>query len=334
MESTLKFKFDKKTNLFEFDSNNAKFQLSINNVNANNFIADLDEAIIFKLENKLNLAIYSENDKINFSLSQQDFKITNVELTFIGIIEISSNNNFAIISINENDFIKLQTIDCNIIKISESCLSILFDSPGARIEIFDTLPFSALTALEEGDPPVSILANTEAFVLPGARGPEFSLGFFDSYSSANKHQRGRPIRLGVPVISMVPVYSPNMPQEELTYFNEGRGPLSRKIYFRAVCNQELSDSSVKLLIYLPNGEDTITEPDFVNLNKISSAGQNSVYYGSYTFYVQDYIYSVDGFAYFNIYLDIVQQISIPFEIDETATTYQEFIAAKQQIELF
>jgi len=79
------------------------------------------------------------------------------------------------------------------------------------------------------------------------------------------------------------------------------------------------------LIYLPNGVDTVTEPDYIDLYKTSSAGENSVYEGEYVFYEEDTIFSVDGFLYFSIYTDIIQQCSIPIQIDELSTTYLSFI---------
>jgi hypothetical protein len=96
----------------------------------------------------------------------------------------------------------------------------------------------------------------------------------------------------------------------------------------------LPDASVKLLIYLPNGVDTITNPDFIDLVKTSEVGQNSIYSGEYIFYEEDTIYSVDGFAYFSVYTDILQQFSLPLQIDELPTTYQEFLPPVTEIELF
>jgi hypothetical protein len=114
----------------------------------------------------------------------------------------------------------------------------------------------------------------------------------------------------------------------------GKGPNSRKLFFRIVCNQELPDASVKLLIYLPNGEDTVAAPDFINLVKISDSGQNSVYHGEYVFYEEDTVYSVDGFAYFAVYTDIIQQVSLPLQLDELDTTYEEFASPTTEIDLF
>lgn len=335
--NNLNLKFDKKLNKFALQFENDTLELEISNINAKNLISDLENVCIFDIQGNQNLAIYEEQDKINISFSQNDFKIISLNLKFVNAIDITNNLNYAAIYLKNEKVIKLQTIDCEITSNSNCILTIICKNQSSKIEIFENSSFSALTAAvapdPDPDPPVSILSLTDTFVLSGSRGPEFSLGIFDEYTDG-VHYRPRPIRLGVPVISTVPVYGENLTEEELTYFNNGEGPSFKKLYFRVVCNQELPESSVKLLIYLPNGTDTVTDPDYVDLVKISDAGQNSVYHGEYVFYVEDTVYSVDGFAYFSVYTDIIQQVSLTLQIDELPTTVDEFAAPATEIELF
>jgi hypothetical protein len=338
MENTfLNFKFNNEENNFIFSLGDVSFSLQISNVNHANLVSSLENAFIFAIEEKTNLAIYEEFGKINIAFSQNSFNIKSIKLNFSNIIDISYNSNYAAIYLNDNTTVKLQAIDCKITSFGNNSLTVTCNGPSSKIEIFDQGSFSSLTAAiapdPEPDPVVSILSATDTFVIAGSRGPEFSLGIFDDYTD-NVHYRGRPIRLGVPVISTVPVYDPTMPEEDLTYYNLGKGPNSRKLFFRIVCNQELPDASVKLLIYLPNGEDTVAAPDFINLVKISDSGQNSVYHGEYVFYEEDTVYSVDGFAYFAVYTDIIQQVSLPLQLDELDTTYEEFASPTTEIDLF
>lgn len=338
MENTfLNLKFDSDKNYFTFDCENTSFNLQIDNVNSSNLIGSLDNAFIFTIAEKTNIAIYEEFDKINISFSQESFDLKSLKLKFSNIQDLAHNNAYAVIYLEGGSTVKLQAIDCKIVSFTNNTLLIICNGPSSKIEIFEEGEFSSLTAAiapdPEPDPVVSILSETDTFVIAGSRGPEFSLGIFDDYTD-NVHYRGRPIRLGVPVISTVPVYHPNMSEEDLTYYSNGKGPNSRKLFFRVVCNQELPDASVKLLIYLPNGEDTVTAPDFIDLVKISEAGQNSIYHGEYVFYEEDTIYSVDGFAYFAVYTDIIQQVSLPMQLDELPTTYTEFTSASSETDLF
>ena len=104
------------------------------------------------------------------------------------------------------------------------------------------------------------------------------------------------------------------------------------MYFRLVCNQELDvDLPVKLLIYLPNGLDTVTVPDSIDMTLISSPGDNSVYSGSYVFYKEDTTFTVDGFTYFSVYINTIQQISIPLKIQDQSA---DFTKPTDDIDLF
>jgi hypothetical protein len=82
---------------------------------------------------------------------------------------------------------------------------------------------------------------------------------------------------------------------------------------------------------LPNGVDTITAPDFINLTLISGTSVPSVYVGEYTFYEEDTVYSVDGFVYFSVYTDIVQQASVALKADDPAAV---FASSTAEIDLF
>ncbi len=329
--------FNKENNRFQFHLDDKIIELSIDKLNSRNLHAELGDAFIFKLESKSNIAVYEENEKIIISFSKDNFEIQSLNLKLHNVIDCAHNLNYAIIYLQEDKTLKLQAIDCKIKSYCDGSLTILCNNNNSKIELFSEGSFSTLTAAVADDPipdpPVSILSLTDTFVISGSRGPEFSLLVCDDYTDG-VHSRPRPVRLGVPVISTVPVYSPNLSEEELTYYSEGKGPSLKKMFFRVVCNQELPDASVKLLIYLPNGVDTVTDPDYIDLVKISEAGENSVFHGEYVFYEEDTVYSVDGFGYFAIYTDVIQQVSLPIQIDELPTTYQLFAPPNTEIELF
>jgi hypothetical protein len=181
--------------------------------------------------------------------------------------------------------------------------------------------------LDEDFKALTITSNI--FVPIGSRGPEFSLGIFDKISPFS---HPRPIRFGVPIISTVPAHGESLTNTEQIYYDKGLGPDSKTMYFRLVCNQELDvDLPVKLLIYLPNGLDTVSVPDSIDMTLISSPGDNSVYSGSYVFYKEDTTFTVDGFTYFSVYINTIQQISIPLKIQDQSA---DFTKPTDDIDLF
>ena len=209
--------------------------------------------------------------------------------------------------------IAIDVIDGTIVTFNKGILTLNTSSPDLRIEMYQVDSNKDFAALNYFSP---LTIDSNIFVPIGSRGPEFSIGIFDHVWT-----HPRPIRFGVPVISTVPAHGEDLTDEEQYYYDQGKGPKSKTMYFRVVCSQELSsDLPVKLLIYLPNGLDTITNPIAVSLTKISVSGP-SVYSASYVFYEEDTVFTVDGFVYFSVYVDIIQQIALPIKADDPAATF-------------
>lgn len=288
------------------------------------------KAVFEKVDSKIVLTFYFESNNKNLNLHVEN------------LTSLLTNDNFYILK-TKNSSIKINNIDCKVfenhktisINIFKNQASLIFEE-NTNLNLNNQV-FSSFLAAEDPEniPPVEIivpggnfttLVDDDVFhyVSPFTRGPEFSLGIFDldgepTISSGGK--RPRPVRLGVPVISMVPAYSNSLPEDDAFYFSKGVGPQFRDMYFRVVCNQEIKSQTVKLLIYMPNGLDTISSPDAIVLKKISANGSNSVYHGKYTFFEEDSIYSIDGFVYFSVYLDIIQQVALPVE-----STSEDYVA--------
>lgn len=322
------------SNVFTIELKDEAISVSLLEVPNNSMLGNIGDAVVFKIEENFNCAVYQDNNLIIVNYNQTFPKVRNVHLKFDNSFNVSFNDNFAFLHTEKNN-IKLECFDARFVNFTNGILTIFTSSESFKINFFQEGAFSQFTAVEADpvpDPPVSMFTSTEVFVPAGSRGPEFSIGLFDTYdTAAQNHERVRPIRLGVPVISTVPVFDLNLPDDELYYYNQGKGPNSRTVYFRVVCNQYLSSINVKLLIYLPNGVDTITAPDFINLTLISGTSVPSVYVGEYTFYEEDTVYSVDGFVYFSIYTDIIQQASVALKADDPAAV---FASSTTEIDLF
>jgi hypothetical protein len=332
--------FDKTNNkiIYKFETTSLKFECK--DLNSSKLIGELEDTFIFDVDNELRAATYIENDFIKITFHQEEVKPRNISLKFDENVEIKFNKTYAIISSNK-DIVKLQCSNCFLESFNNNTLYIYFKSISCDLEFFEQGAFAALKIAPDPDPEpdpedeVTILTATETFVLPEPpiSGPEFSLGFFDYYDADTKKHYG-PLNIvsGVPVISTVPVLHEKSTIADISYFNSGEGADSKKIYLRAVCNQEISDQTVSGLIYAPNGQDTIAEPFRIIFDKISEAGQPSVYQSSVIFSKQDGFFAVDGFAYFAVYLDIIQEIYLPLKLDYSNEAPENF--SNSLIELY
>jgi hypothetical protein len=319
------FNFDKLQCEFTIETKIGLLSFQIENVSTNQIVANLDDALIFKTEKNKNIAVYFEQDTLNVSVSQNDLEKDKLIITFKNIQDVAFKPDLAFIYFSEDKFIKVKTVDCKIASFTNNKLVVIYNSLASHIKIFDHTEneVQAFLAIEEGggEPtprPFTIVGT----VPPGSRTPEYTLSILDYDIDLNKYIP-RPIRLGVPVISTVPAYDSNLTGKQLVYFSDGKGPQSRTIYFKAqVQGGGASGSPLKLLIYLPNGVDTLTVPDYTWL---TYDVDEDAWLGSYTFYEEDTIYSVDGYAYFKILELSTQQISLSLQIDESPTTSDNFI---------
>jgi len=213
------FTFNSKSNTFEINFNDVIYFMQIDKASFSNIKADYENAYVFDINNNINLAVFEETNKLNISLSKEDFTPQSITINFSDVTEIATNSSLGIIHFNDNNNLKIQTFDCTLIKVNTNSIRIKFNNKLSKIVIFREGSFSIFSPAVDSDPqpepPVSILTDVSAFVLSGSRGPEFSLGLFDEYTDG-LHLRARPIRLGLPVISMVPSYSPNLTEQDLT----------------------------------------------------------------------------------------------------------------------
>jgi hypothetical protein len=160
----------------------------------------------------------------------------------------------------------------------------------------------------------SVTVIDKFYVAPNGRIPEWSIGVFDDSSFA----RPRPIRLGVPVISTVPTNGPNLTVADTDTIQTGVGTPSRIMYFRIVSSEAVPPAiSPQLLIYLPNGLDTVSTPVVVPMQHVSDDTINgrTVYSASYEFHVEDAVNYVDGFTYLSVEVPLVVRRTLPLEIN-------------------
>lgn len=323
----LEFKKIENENKFEIGIDKNIFSFKIISAPQNAFIGEIENILIYDLNDDSKCTVEVLDSKIILTLytnvQQQMF-----EFEITGARSVKFNNNFlTLANIYEN--LKIISNNCSFIdyrngllkvQVLENEATLVFESINAEFKsmlaITDDvqIPDDSVEVIVPGDSFTSFVDDITIFEVPTfQRGPEFSLGVFDLDGEPSSGKRARPVRLGVPVISMVPAYSDNLGEADQFYYEKGVGPQSREVFFRVVCNKEISNQTVKLLIYMPNGLDTISAPDSIPLTKVSSAGNPSVYQGKYTFFEEDNVYSSDGFVYFNVYLDMIQEAVLPIE---------------------
>ncbi len=138
----------------------------------------------------------------------------------------------------------------------------------------------------------------------------------------------RLIRHGVPIISTVPAEdSTFLTESEKNAYSTGLGEMSKKLYFKIVCNSILestltigSSSKCQLKLYLPNGLDTVKAAEYITMTLLhkDTAKNISIYYAEYIFHksgIQDNIEYVDGYMYLDVYSPVTVQRDIPLQFD-------------------
>ena len=289
-----------------------KLKITLMDAPTNSCLGAISQAIAYQIEENFHIALYAENNKLNILYTQESPKVRSINIKLESFESFNFQKNKAIGKFGKLN-IAIDVIDGTIVTFNKGILTLSTSSPDLRIEMYQVDSNKDFVALNYFSP---LTIDSKIFVPIGSRGPEFSIGIFDHVWT-----HPRPIRFGVPVISTVPAHGEDLTDEEQYYYDQGKGPKSKTMYFRVVCSQELSsDLPVKLLIYLPNGLDTITNPIAVSLTKISVSGP-SVYSASYVFYEEDTVFTVDGFVYFSVYVDIIQQIALPIKADDPAATF-------------
>jgi hypothetical protein len=295
---------------FEFTSYDKNYLISENDNNIR---------ILLKKQTVANLIISENFCEINFEKIISYVQFVSIKFKFDSIVEIDSN--YIIFSNGDKDYVidfqntkySFESNDTFIVILDKADNGIKISELNFFAKSFSTKNFKALNA-------------TNPFVIDDTcKMPEFSIGSYDDSSLSTP----RPVRQGNPVISTVPaLIDSNSSTDDIEYYNNGNGPVSKTIYFKIICSTIIESTlsagdlspNLQLKVYLPNGLDTVKAPVYVDMYFVSADTTNdiSVYSASYTFYKQgrynnvDY---VDGFMYFDVHCPLTVQKSIPFQFD-------------------
>jgi len=178
------------------------------------------------------------------------------------------------------------------------------------------MPKDSMSAMSASAMSVRALSGGTYVVTNGIL-PEFSIAVFDDVSRTTP----RPMRLGIPVISTVPVYRAGLSESELQVVEIGLGTPERTMYFKIISNVVIPDDVEPVLhIYLPAGLDTIQEPIAAEMSRqISTDSTRSVFHASYAFHKEDTVNYVDGFAYLSVYMPMEINTNLPIAMAVTTT---------------
>ena len=295
---------------FEFLSFDKNYLISQNENNVR---------FLLKKSTVANLNISENIFEINFEKVISYIQFVSIKFKFDSIIEI--DNNYIIFSRGDKDYVidfqntkySFESNDTILVILDRSDNSLKVTELNFFAKSFNSQNFTAFNA-------------TNSFVIDDTcKMPEFSIGSYDDSSLSIS----RPVRQGNPVISTVPaLINSNSSTDDIEYYNNGNGPVSKTIYFKIICNTIIENTlssgdlspNLQLKVYLPNGLDTVKAPVYVDMYFVSSDSTNdvSVYSASYTFYKQgryNNIDYVDGFMYFDVHCPLTVQKSIPFQFD-------------------
>jgi hypothetical protein len=172
----------------------------------------------------------------------------------------------------------------------------------------------------------------------GDRWPEWAISVYDYKDASGTLRRPRPVRLGVPVISTVATEgdwthnakadyqgtsTDNLePQEkfDIEQTRTGRAARSRRIYFLAVCDNDINDQTPSLLIHMPSGIDTVRyTPETVSLQKYKGSARQ--WWGYYDFHQEDGQEFVDGYCYLSVALPMSVVRPLPLRLRYKATGF-------------
>ena len=228
---------------FDFTSYDKNYLISQNDNNIR---------LLLKKSTVANLSISENFFEINFEKVISYIQFVSIKFKFDSIIEI--DNNYIIFSRGDKDYV----IDFQNTKYSfesNDTLLVILDRPDNSLKIselnFFAKSFSSQT--------FTALNATNSFIIDDTcKMPEFSIGSYDDSSLSIP----RPVRQGNPVISTVPaLIDSNSSTDDIEYYNNGNGPVSKTIYFKIICNTIIENTlsagdlspNLQLKVYLPNG---------------------------------------------------------------------------------
>ena len=275
-----------------------------------------EESFYFELRKKININVYTDDNKVNFDIIKTVTYLSNFSLKIKHEAILYSDVDTLLFGVGDTEF-KLSFQKCKYSFESDDTLLITVQDASAKIvlEESDGVLAKNFIALTLANP---FLIDEFSIM------PEFSIGTFDDADFT----KPRPVRQGNPIISTVPAnIDSNSTPDEIEYYNRGLGPGSKTIYFKIICNTILETLSagaesqyLQLKVYLPNGLDTVKTAVYETMYFVSNDSVNniSVYESSFTFYKQgtfNNLEYVDGFMYLDIHCPLTVQKSIPFQFD-------------------
>jgi hypothetical protein len=302
---------DDENNLaFEFISADKNYLVSQN---------DLSVRLLMKKQTVANILLSENILEISFEKVISYIQFISVKFKFDSIVEI--HNNYIIFSRGNKDYV-IDFLNTKYSFESNDTILVILDKPDNKIKVSE-LNFFAKNFSSQN---FKAFNAANPFIIDDTcKMPEFSIGSYDDSSLSMP----RPVRQGNPVISTVPaLIDSNSSTDDIEYYNNGNGPVSKTIYFKIICNTIIENTlsagdvspNLQLKVYLPNGLDTVKAPVYVDMYFVSADTTNdvSVYSASYTFYKQgryNNIDYVDGFMYFDVHCPLTVQKSIPFQFD-------------------
>lgn len=282
----------------------------------NNFIEENDNILI--LSENLSCNILSNENNIKFILdnSAVSSNIFLLKINFDILFEFS--NDTLIFSKNNITYV----LNC------ENCLFEIDNEQVITVRVSSDSSYLGLYYYENYIVKAESFYTTSNNIDENTYMPEFSISIFDVYDALTVgFDKSRPVRQGVPIISTVPSFvDSNSSSEDQNYFNLGKGPDKKTIWFRIVCNKLMENlslnqlSEMKLKIYMPNGLDTVKTAIYRPMYFLSNDAVNkiSIYYASHDFYIQgvfDGIEYVDGYMYCDVQVPMTVTKSISVEFD-------------------
>jgi hypothetical protein len=257
----------------------------------------------------LSIIIFKHDDTVVVQFTNKTASPEGQTLQFNDDIEAIENNSFSVSGI----FVLCERSTC---MVSNNQLSIYPSGTHSIVTLY--MPNDAAKAMTNIIA-MNVKAMSSGTYVVTSNGvlPEFSIAVFDDVSRTVP----RPMRLGVPVISTVPIYRAGLSESELQVIEIGLGTKKRTMYFKIISNVVIPDDVEPVLhIYLPAGLDTVDEPVSVEMTRqVSTDSTRSVFYASYAFHKEDTLNYVDGFAYFSVYMPMEINTDLPVAMAVTAT---------------
>lgn len=283
--------------------------LSVRNMEDANIVSSKGGSSVNIRNDKFMIVAFKHEDSVVVQFINKTPSHEGYHIQFEGNITPTGNNMFLLAG-ESNSYILAERCTC---VVDENNLRLY--PTGTHTVLTFYIPDDATMAMSAFSSSVQA-STSDVFTVPaGARLPEFSIGIFDD-SSRNTP---RPMRLGVPVISTVPVYRAGLSAAEMQVLEIGKGTDKRAMYFKIISDVVIPDDVEPVLnIYLPEGLDTIGLPKPVEMvRQVSADASRSVFYSSYIFHTEDTLDFVDGFAYLSVYMPMEIETDLPLALATT-----------------